>query len=113
MQVEALPILLCQFIIYNLTDFYGYCASFTSCRSGIIRNNPRGYQDDINKQLIGCMVLTRYNNKTYRIDDIAWDKNPLSSFASITGENITFVDYYRSVLNVCEHTYLYMNTYVY
>lgn len=67
--------------------------------SGIIRNNPRGYQDDINKQLIGCMVLTRYNNKTYRIDDIAWDKNPLSSFASITGENITFVDYYRTAYN--------------
>nr|ACV84373.1 argonaute Ast1 variant [Apis mellifera] len=34
------------------------------------------FKDIIIRELIGLSVFTRYNNKTYRIDDIAWDKNP-------------------------------------
>lgn len=30
--------------------------------------------------LIGLSVLTRYNNKMYRIDEILFDKNPQSTF---------------------------------
>ena len=30
--------------------------------------------------LLGAVVITRYNNKTYMIDDIAWDKNPGQTF---------------------------------
>lgn len=41
------------------------------------------------------MVLTRYNNRTYRIDDIDWDRTPRDSFTLASGEEITFVDYYR------------------
>ncbi len=37
----------------------------------------------------------RYNNKTYRIDDIAWDKNPQSTFLDHKGNAICFVDYYK------------------
>lgn len=39
--------------------------------------------------------MFRYNNKTYRIDDIAWDKNPESTFQSYTGEEMTYTDYYK------------------
>lgn len=40
-------------------------------------------------------MLTRYNNRTYRIDDIDWEKTPRDSFTLGSGEEITFVDYYR------------------
>ena len=39
--------------------------------------------------------LYRYNNRTYRIDDIAWDKNPRSTFMDHTGKAVSFVDYYK------------------
>lgn len=44
-----------------------------------------------------CFVL-RYNNKTYRIDDIDWDKNPMSTFTTRTGE-ISFMQYYENAYN--------------
>jgi aubergine-like protein len=34
------------------------------------------------KTLIGVIVLTRYNNKTYRVDDIDWDQSPRSTFTT-------------------------------
>ncbi|XP_077999596.1 piwi-like protein 2 [Glandiceps talaboti] len=58
------------------------------------------FQEDCTRQLVGNIVLTRYNNKTYRIDDIAWDKNPLSKFNyGHQGEEMTFVDYYMKAYN--------------
>ena len=47
---------------------------------------------------IFCCVLSRYNNKTYRIDDIDWDKNPLSTFSTRNGE-VSFVQYYENAYN--------------
>lgn len=37
----------------------------------------------------------RYNNKTYRIDDIAWDKSPESKFEYYNGEEMSYIEYYR------------------
>ena len=39
----------------------------------------------------------RYNNKTYRIDDIAWDKSPESTFQYHDGTEMTYLDYYKYV----------------
>ena len=50
---------------------------------------------EIERQLVGTIVLTRYNNKTYRIDDIAWDETPMSEFASVRGDVQTYVNYYK------------------
>ena len=50
------------------------------------------------RALIGQTILTRYNNKNYRIDDIDWDTNPLSTFTYGYGDNkreITFVEYFQ------------------
>jgi aubergine-like protein len=41
-------------------------------------------------------VLRRYNNRTYRIDDIDWHKSPRSKFTKKTGEQISYIDYYRN-----------------
>lgn len=53
--------------------------------------NPR---DTIFSDLVGVTVLTRYNNETYRIDDILWDKNPLFEF-DCKGKATTLAEYYK------------------
>ncbi len=42
-------------------------------------------------------TILRYNNRLYKIDDIAWEKTPLSTFETLNGP-VTFVDYYKQVL---------------
>ncbi|KAM3825956.1 piwi-like protein 1 [Vipera latastei] len=53
------------------------------------------FREICTKELIGVIVLTRYNNKTYRVDDIDWESNPRSSFKKSDGSMISFVDYYK------------------
>ncbi|KAK3795239.1 hypothetical protein RRG08_056298 [Elysia crispata] len=71
----------------------------------IMENDQMKYQqsylEEITKKLVGSTVLTRYNNKTYRVDDIVWDKNPLHKFDSrASGESMSFEDYYRKQHNI-------------
>ncbi|XP_010725056.1 piwi-like protein 2, partial [Meleagris gallopavo] len=60
----------------------------------ICKQSPSSFHDECAKQLVGSTVLTRYNNRTYRIDDIDWEKTPRDSVTLGSGEEITFVDYY-------------------
>nr|ASW22511.1 piwi2 [Nematostella vectensis] len=53
------------------------------------------FRDEVSKELIGSVVLTTYNNKTYRVDDIDWNKRPTSTFIFHNGEQMTFVEYYK------------------
>ncbi|XP_055386701.1 protein argonaute-3 [Condylostylus longicornis] len=63
------------------------------------RTNPTGFQENAKKALIGSIVLTRYNNKTYRIDDIDFTSNPMSTF--MAGEKtMSFEEYYRTQYNI-------------
>ncbi|KAB1272421.1 Piwi-like protein 4 [Camelus dromedarius] len=52
------------------------------------------------KQLIGLIVLTRYNNKTYRINDIDWSVKPTHTFQKRDGTEITYVDYYKQQYDI-------------
>ncbi|KAF3823779.1 hypothetical protein GH733_007247 [Mirounga leonina] len=52
------------------------------------------------KQLLGLIVLTRYNNKTYRIDDIDWSVKPTHTFRKQDGTEITYVDYYKQQYDI-------------
>lgn len=45
------------------------------------------------------MVTTRYNNKSYRVDDIVFDKNPTHTFTHGNSE-ISYVDYYKKQYNL-------------
>ncbi|XP_033118833.1 piwi-like protein 1 [Anneissia japonica] len=65
----------------------------------IIQHSQRNFREVCTRELIGSVVLTRYNNKTYRIDDIAWDKNPKCTFTLHNGQETSFVDYYRRSYN--------------
>lgn len=48
-------------------------------------------------QIIGSVILTDYNNRTYRIDDVDWNSNPRSTFQKSDGSAISYVDYYVQV----------------
>ncbi|KAK8743630.1 hypothetical protein OTU49_001174, partial [Cherax quadricarinatus] len=52
------------------------------------------------RALVGCIVLTRYNNKSYRIDDIIFNQNPRSTFTNYKGEEISYVDYYFNTYGI-------------
>lgn len=43
------------------------------------------------------LVFTRYNNKTYRVDDIDWSVKATHTFQKRDGTEITYVDYYKEV----------------
>ncbi|KAB0373056.1 hypothetical protein FD755_014715 [Muntiacus reevesi] len=56
--------------------------------------NKESFQDECTKLLVGSIVITRYNNRTYRIDDVDWNKTPRDSFTMSDGKEITFLEYY-------------------
>lgn len=49
--------------------------------------------------LIGLSVLTRYNNKMYRIDEILFEENPQSTF-DCQGQTMQFIEYYKKQYNI-------------
>ncbi|XP_075745432.1 piwi-like protein 1 [Rhipicephalus microplus] len=62
---------------------------------GSLQQNARGnYKDEAVKAVVGCIVMTRYNNRTYRVDDIDWTKNPQQTFDTKEGP-ITYIKYYK------------------
>ncbi|KAG8597458.1 hypothetical protein GDO81_002286 [Engystomops pustulosus] len=60
---------------------------------------PHYFHDACSKELVGQIVLTKYNNRTYRIDDIDWDFTPESTFKKSDGSEISFIDYYKNQYN--------------
>lgn len=61
--------------------------------------NRDGFQKSVEKTLLGQIVLTDYNNKTYRIDDIRFDLCPTNTFPTKNGD-ISYVEYYKVSLIV-------------
>lgn len=54
------------------------------------------WKESFMKKVIGTTVLTDYNNKTYRIDDIDFNQSPATTFDTKSGPE-SFVDYYMRV----------------
>ena len=57
------------------------------------------FKPSVEKALLGAIVITRYNNSTYRIDEIAWDKHPMDEFEGRNKEKITYIKYYTEKYN--------------
>lgn len=51
-------------------------------------------EDGIRKQMIGRMVVTKYNNRSYRIDDLVFDKNCFMEF-EIDDKKMTIFEYFK------------------
>ncbi|XP_060035645.1 piwi-like protein 4 [Erinaceus europaeus] len=64
------------------------------------RTEPACFTQTCKKQLSGLVVLTRYNNKTYRIDDIDWSVRPTDTFRRRDGSEVTYVDYYKQQYDI-------------
>jgi len=45
--------------------------------------------------------MTKYNNETYRIDDVDENSDPNSEFTKKDGSKMTYIQYYKEV-----HSYL-------
>lgn len=52
------------------------------------------FKEEVKKKFIGEIVLTRYNNKTYRIDDIDFDTHPQDTFDTRHGP-ISYMEYFK------------------
>jgi len=46
------------------------------------------------------MVLTHYNNHTYRIEDVDFEVSPSSKFPMKSGKEISYLEYYQTKYNV-------------
>lgn len=52
------------------------------------------YRDEATRRVVGTVVMTPYNNRTYRVDDIDWNKSPTSTFM-LDGKPKTYVNYFQ------------------
>ncbi len=60
----------------------------------------RRSREEFERDIIGAIVLTGYNNRTYRIVAIDWDKSPTSTFANREGQQQRILDYYKNRYNI-------------
>jgi aubergine-like protein len=61
-----------------------------------IRNQARGnFKEEAMKKLLGQIILTRYNNKTYKVDDIDFESNVQSRFERSDKSTVSYVEYYK------------------
>lgn len=61
-----------------------------------VRQEERDFKKAFEERVLGTTVLTAYNNKTYRIDDMRWDMKPSDTFETKNGPE-TFLAYYKRV----------------
>ena len=52
-------------------------------------------KEAIAAELVGTIVMTHYNRRTYRVDDISWGETPTSTFPRESGGEISYMDYFR------------------
>uniref|UniRef100_T1IRX1 Uncharacterized protein n=1 Tax=Strigamia maritima TaxID=126957 RepID=T1IRX1_STRMM len=64
------------------------------------KKNPRDFRANSEKLLLGAIVMTTYNNKTYRIDEIKWDMTVKDKFDQKRGNQITYIDYMKQHYNL-------------
>lgn len=61
-----------------------------------LRADRSNFQNNFKGKALGLTVLTAYNNATYRIDDIEFDKSPMTTFDK-KGTPVTLCAYYQEV----------------
>lgn len=52
--------------------------------------------------------MTDYNKRTYRVDDIAWNASPKSTF-KMRDDAVSYVDYYYKVIFVINDCFVFFN----
>ena len=62
------------------------------------RERPNGNNIFL-RRIICQIVLTNYNQRTYRVDDVDFNCNPDSIFTLKTGEHVSYKEYILKVYN--------------
>jgi aubergine-like protein len=62
-------------------------------------NKRLDFMKEVGKEIESCTVVTRYNNKSYHISSLTFEKSPQSKFTQKDGKEMTFIDYYREKYN--------------
>ncbi|CAH0406951.1 unnamed protein product [Chilo suppressalis] len=62
-------------------------------------NKGQNYKKIFLEDIVGKIVMTDYNKRTYRIDDISWNETPQSTF-KMKEETVTYMDYYYKKYNI-------------
>lgn len=57
--------------------------------------NTSNYKVAFENKMIGMTVLTKYNNKTYKITDVNFDDTPETTFTLKNGDVVSYIDYYK------------------
>ncbi|ERL89822.1 hypothetical protein D910_07182 [Dendroctonus ponderosae] len=63
-------------------------------------SSPAHFKEAALRNLLGSLVLTKYNNKSYIIDDILWDMTPRDTFPTSDGREISFMEYYKMMYKI-------------
>ena len=62
-----------------------------------IRRDGGNFMANVRAALEGQIVMTLYNKKTYRVDEVDFDKTPMSTFhLRKEDREVTYLEYYRS-----------------
>ncbi|KAG8223661.1 hypothetical protein J437_LFUL001768 [Ladona fulva] len=62
-------------------------------------SRDRSYMEAFKKKVLGCIVMTDYNNKTYRVDDVDFNTNPRSTFTR-GGQEVSYLQYYKEKYDI-------------
>ncbi|XP_018333348.1 piwi-like protein Siwi [Agrilus planipennis] len=65
-----------------------------------IQEGRGDYRRNFVTSIVGSVVLTDYNNRTYHIDDVDFNTTPQSVFSKRDGTSISYVDYFKQRYNL-------------
>jgi aubergine len=97
-EIYSNRLLLCAEIAHKLIN-RTTVLDFIRDQMSNLRGDHSRLREIAQQELVGQTVITKYNNKTYKIDEIIWDKSPRDSFERKAG-SITFLDYYRQSYHI-------------
>jgi aubergine-like protein len=64
------------------------------------RGGGGNWQDLFRKGIINCIVTTKYNNKTYRVDDIDFKQTPSNTWKDRDGTEQSYAQYYKAQYSI-------------
>lgn len=68
--------------------------------SECVQEDRANYKRVFQSRIIGSVVLTEYNNRTYHIDDVDFDSTPSSTFSKRDGSSIAYSQYFKDKYNL-------------
>jgi aubergine-like protein len=63
-----------------------------------IKSSSTDFQQSFRRAVVGLTVLTDYNNRTYKINDVDFNSNPMTEFETKQGKD-SYQEYYYKVLH--------------